>query len=68
MGFLPVGNNVFKFVLLLQHTMPSSILAGAVTNLRGHAEKEASAILFYEHIFAVISMAGWLVLYINVLF
>lgn len=28
MGFLPVGNKVFKFVLLLQHTMPSSILAG----------------------------------------
>ncbi|KAG0611653.1 hypothetical protein M758_7G155600 [Ceratodon purpureus] len=68
LGFLPVGNKVFKFVLLLQHTMPSSILAGAVTNLRGHAEKEASAILFYEHILAVLSMAGWLVLYINVLF
>jgi hypothetical protein len=28
LGFLPVGNKVFKFVLLLQHTMPSSILAG----------------------------------------
>jgi len=28
MGFLPEGNKVFKFVLLLQHTMPSSILAG----------------------------------------
>lgn len=68
LGFLPVGNKVFKFVLLLQHTMPSSILAGAVTNLRGHAEKEASAILFYEHVLAVLSMAGWLVLYINVLF
>lgn len=68
MGFLPVGNLIFKFVLLLQHTMPSSILAGAVTNLRGHAEKEASAILFYEHILAVFSMAGWLVFYINVLF
>jgi len=29
MGFLPEGNKVFKFVLLLQHTMPSSILAGS---------------------------------------
>ena len=28
LGFLPVGNKIFKFVLLLQHTMPSSILAG----------------------------------------
>ncbi|KAG0560135.1 hypothetical protein KC19_10G156700 [Ceratodon purpureus] len=68
LGFLPEGNRTFKFVLLLQHTMPSSILAGAVTNLRGHAEKEASAILFYEHVLAILSMAGWLVLYINVLF
>jgi hypothetical protein len=42
--------------------------AGAVTNLRGHAEKEASAILFYEHVLAVFSMAGWLVFYINFLF
>jgi predicted permease len=67
-GFLPPGNKMFKFVLLLQHSMPSSILAGAVTNLRGHAEKEASAILFYEHVLAIVSMAGWLVLYINVLF
>jgi hypothetical protein len=28
LGFLPEGNKTFKFVLLLQHTMPSSILAG----------------------------------------
>lgn len=27
-GFLPPGNKMFKFVLLLQHSMPSSILAG----------------------------------------
>jgi hypothetical protein len=39
-----------------------------VANLQGHAEKEASAILFWEHILAVFSMAGWLILYVNVLF
>lgn len=27
-GFLPPGDKMFKFVLLLQHSMPSSILAG----------------------------------------
>jgi hypothetical protein len=42
--------------------------SGAVTNLRGHAEKEASAILFWEHIIAVISLAFWLILYIRILF
>jgi len=44
------------------------MLAGAVASLRGHGAKEASAILFWEHILAVFSIAGWLVLYINVLF
>ncbi|KAL2634177.1 hypothetical protein R1flu_005656 [Riccia fluitans] len=67
-GFLPPDDKMFRFVMLLQHTMPTSILAGAVTNLRGFAEKEASAILFYEHIIATITLTGWLILYVNVLF
>ncbi|CAM6088544.1 unnamed protein product [Calypogeia fissa] len=68
LGFLPPDDLMFRFVLLIQHTMPSSILAGAVANLRGHAVKEASAVLFYEHVFAILSMAGWLILYVNYLF
>jgi hypothetical protein len=44
------------------------MLAGAVASLRGHGAKEASAILFWEHILAVLSLTGWLMLYINVLF
>jgi len=44
------------------------MFAGAVANLRGHGAKEASAILFWEHILAVFSIAAWLILYINVLF
>lgn len=68
LGFLPEGDKLFQFVLLMQHSMPTSILAGAVASLRGHGAKEASAILFYEHILAVFSIAAWLILYINVLF
>ncbi|CAM6008362.1 unnamed protein product [Sphagnum balticum] len=68
LGFLPPNNKMFQFVLLLQQSMPTSILAGAVTNLRGHAEKEASAILFWEHILAVFSLAFWLFLYTKILF
>ncbi|KAJ7541936.1 hypothetical protein O6H91_10G082300 [Diphasiastrum complanatum] len=68
LGLLPPNDKMFRFVLLLQHTMPTSILAGAVASLRGHGEKEASAILFWEHILSIISIAGWLVLYLNVLF
>ncbi|KAJ7570267.1 hypothetical protein O6H91_01G112400 [Diphasiastrum complanatum] len=68
LGLLPPDDNMFRFVVLLQHSMPSSILAGAVASLRGHCEKEASAILFWQHIFAIPSIAGWLVLYFKFLF
>ncbi|KAK4342580.1 hypothetical protein RND71_038396 [Anisodus tanguticus] len=66
LGFLPPGDKMFRFVLLLQHTMPTSVLSGAVANLRG-CGKEAGSILFWVHIFAVFSMAGWIILYLNTL-
>ncbi|GAV64946.1 Mem_trans domain-containing protein, partial [Cephalotus follicularis] len=67
LGFLPADDKMFRFVLLLQHTMPTSVLSGAVANLRG-CGREAAAVLFWVHIFAVFSMAGWIVLYLNILF
>lgn len=67
LGFLPPGDKMFRFVLLLQHTMPTSVLSGAVANLRG-CGREAAAVLFWVHIFAVFSMAGWIILYLKVLF
>lgn len=67
LGFLPPGDKMFRFILLLQHTMPTSVLSGAVANLRG-CGREAAAVLFWVHIFAVFSMAGWIILYLNILF
>ncbi|XP_028808565.1 protein PIN-LIKES 6 [Neltuma alba] len=67
LGFLPPGDKMFRFVLLLQHSMPTSVLAGAVANLRG-CGREAAAMLFWVHVFAVFSMAGWIILYLNILF
>ncbi|KAI4318906.1 hypothetical protein MLD38_032561 [Melastoma candidum] len=67
LGFLPPGDKMFRFVLLLQHSMPTSVLAGVVANLRG-CGREAAAILFWVHIFAVFSMGCWITLYINILF
>ncbi|KAG6522726.1 hypothetical protein ZIOFF_019877 [Zingiber officinale] len=67
LGLFPRGDKMFKFVLLLQHTMPTSVLSGAVASLRG-CGKEAASILFWVHIFAVFSMAGWIVLYLHMLF
>ncbi|XP_006644905.1 protein PIN-LIKES 6-like [Oryza brachyantha] len=67
LGFIPKDDKMFKFVLLLQHSMPTSVLSGAVANLRG-CGKESASILFWVHIFAVLSMAGWIILYLNLLF
>ncbi|XP_015692966.1 protein PIN-LIKES 6-like [Oryza brachyantha] len=67
LGFIPKGDKMFKFVLLLQHSMPTSVLSGAVANLRG-CGKESAAILFWVHIFAVFSMAGWIIFYLAMLF
>ncbi|PKA51159.1 hypothetical protein AXF42_Ash010599 [Apostasia shenzhenica] len=67
LGFIPSGDKMFKFVLLLQHSMPTSVLSGAVANLRG-CGKEAAAVIFWVHIFAVFSMAGWIILYLQMLF
>ncbi|KAL9690803.1 hypothetical protein QQ045_011213 [Rhodiola kirilowii] len=50
LGFLPPGDKMFKFVLLLQHTMPTSVRSGAVASLRG-CGREAAAVLFWVHIF-----------------
>ncbi|KAL3644416.1 Protein PIN-LIKES 6 [Castilleja foliolosa] len=67
LGFLPPDDKMFRFVLLLQHTMPTSVLSGAVASLRG-CGKESASVLFWVHIFAVLSMAGWIVIYLNILF
>ncbi|KAL3839916.1 hypothetical protein ACJIZ3_024507 [Penstemon smallii] len=67
LGFLPPDDKMFRFVLLLQHTMPTSVLSGAVASLRG-CGRDAAAVLFWVHIFAVFSMAGWIILYLNILF
>ncbi|KAE8786199.1 putative transporter C5D6.04 [Hordeum vulgare] len=67
LGFIPKDDKMFKFVLLLQHSMPTSVLSGAVANLRG-CGKESAAILFWVHIFAVFSMAGWIIFYLTLLF
>lgn len=67
LGLLPPDDKMFRFILLLQHTMPTSVLSGAVANLRG-CGREAAAVLFWVHIFAVFSMAGWIVLYLHLLF
>lgn len=57
------GDKMFVFVLLLQYTTPSAILLGAIASLRGYGTKETSALLFWQHIFAVVTLSFYVTVY-----
>jgi len=56
-------NHMYRFVLSLQYSTPSAILLGAIASLRGYGVKEASALLFWQHICAVFSLSLYLIVY-----
>lgn len=66
-NFLIHGDQMYRFVLLLQYTTPSAILFGAVASLRNYAVSEASAILFWQHLFALLSLSLYIILYFKLL-
>lgn len=63
LNFLVHGDPMYKFVLLLQYTTPTAILLGALASLRGYAVREASALLFWEHVFALLSLSLYVFVY-----
>ncbi|KAF2310845.1 hypothetical protein GH714_017596 [Hevea brasiliensis] len=67
LNFLVQGDAMYRFVLLLQYTTPSAILLGAIASLRGYAVKEASALLFWQHVFALFSLSLYIVIYFKLL-
>ncbi|KAJ0043455.1 hypothetical protein Pint_18673 [Pistacia integerrima] len=62
-NFLVTGDELYRFVIFLQYTTPSAILIGAIASLRGYAVSEASALLFWQHVFAMFSLALYLIIY-----
>ncbi|KAG6542135.1 hypothetical protein Mapa_016487 [Marchantia paleacea] len=67
MGYVPAGDQMFKFVLFLHYTMPTAILCGAMASLRGYGEPEAAALMFWQHILAVFSITLYIAVYLNLL-
>ncbi|KAH7533882.1 hypothetical protein FEM48_Zijuj04G0178800 [Ziziphus jujuba var. spinosa] len=65
-NLLVPGDQLYKLVLLLQYTTPSAILLGAIASLRGYAVREASALLFWQHVFAVFSLSLYIILYFKI--
>ncbi|KDO63150.1 hypothetical protein CISIN_1g044639mg [Citrus sinensis] len=66
-NFLVQGDELYRFVIFLQYTTPSAILLAAIASLRGYAASEASALLFWQHVFALFSLALYLIIYFNLL-
>lgn len=58
---------MYIFVLLLQYMTPSAILLGAIASLRGYAVSEASALLFWQHIFALFSLSLYIIVYFRII-
>ncbi|OMO88102.1 Auxin efflux carrier [Corchorus olitorius] len=67
LNFLVPGDAMYRFVLLLQYTTPSAILLGAIASLRSYAVSEASALLFWQHVFALFSLSLYIVVYFKLL-
>ncbi|KAG6650004.1 hypothetical protein I3843_06G012700 [Carya illinoinensis] len=67
MNLLVDDDAMYRFVLLLQYTTPSAILLGAIASLRGYAVGEASALLFWQHIFALLSLSLYIVIYFKII-
>ncbi|KAI3669670.1 hypothetical protein L6452_41000 [Arctium lappa] len=67
LNLLIEGDRMFRFVLLLQYTTPSAILFGAIASLRGYAVSEASALLFWQHVFALFSLSMYSIIYFKLL-
>lgn len=67
LNLLIQGDLMYRFVLLLQYTTPSAILFGAIASLRGYAVCEASALLFWQHVFALFSLSMYTIVYYKLL-
>jgi predicted permease len=67
LDFLVHGDAMYRFVLLLQYTTPSAILLGAIASLRGYAVSEASALLFWQHVFALFSLSVYIYIYFKII-
>ncbi|KAG4137584.1 hypothetical protein ERO13_D07G080200v2 [Gossypium hirsutum] len=58
---------MYRFVLLMQYATPSAILLGAIASLRGYAVGEASALLFWQHVFGLVSISVYIFIYFKLL-
>ena len=66
-GLLIQDDLMYRFVIFLHYVTPSAILLGAIASLRGNAVQETSAILFWQHIAAVVSTSIYIYVFLKFL-
>ncbi|KAL3697183.1 hypothetical protein R1sor_011259 [Riccia sorocarpa] len=66
-GFLP-EDPLFRFVLMLQFTMPTAINVGTIAQLHGVGERDAALVLFYCYLAACICLTFWALIYLQYTF
>ncbi|CAM6115021.1 unnamed protein product [Calypogeia fissa] len=67
LGMLP-PDPLFRFVLMVQFTMPTAINIGTLAQLFGVGEKESALVLFYAYMSASVFMTFWICIYLNYVF
>ncbi|XP_021733142.1 protein PIN-LIKES 2-like [Chenopodium quinoa] len=67
LNIVVAGDQMYMFVLFLQYTTPSAILLGAIASLRGYGVREASALLFWQHVLALASLSLYIVVYFKLM-
>ncbi|GJU97030.1 protein PIN-LIKES 2 [Tanacetum coccineum] len=63
MHLLVDDDAMYKYVLLLQYATLSAILFGAVARMRGYAFSKSSALLFWQHVYALFSLSFYIFIY-----
>ncbi|XP_078156074.1 protein PIN-LIKES 7-like [Carex rostrata] len=67
LGFLP-ESPLFKYVLLIQFTVPPAMSLGTIAQLFEVGEEECSVIFFWTYLIAAIALTVWSMVFMSILF
>lgn len=66
LGFLP-SDPLYKFVLMVQFTLPPAMNIGTMTQLFNVAQEECSVLFLWTYLVAALALTGWSMVYLWIL-